>query len=136
MVAQFADHVADSGACNATEHAVNLFVLKKAEEQTTAQEQELTSFEATMLPHLDAAKNLATWLLRNDRDAEDIVQEAYLRAFRSFSGFHGSNGRAWLLTIVRNTAYTFLKKNRLADFTTVFDEEIHGTEYEVPGPAE
>jgi len=78
-----------------------------------------------MLPHLDASHNLAKWLLRNEQDAQDVVQEAFLRAFKSFGGFHGSNGRAWLLTIVRNTSYTLLKKNRVADLTTPFDEEIH-----------
>ena len=85
------------------------------------------SFEALMLPQLDAAHNLAKWLLRNEQDAQDVVQEAFLRAFKSFSGFHGSNGRAWLLTIVRNTSYTLLKKNRVADLTTPFDEEIHAS---------
>jgi RNA polymerase sigma-70 factor, ECF subfamily len=85
------------------------------------------SFEALMLPHLDAAYNLAKWLLRNEQDAQDVVQEAFLRAFKSFGGFHGSNGRAWLLTIVRNTSYTLLKKNRVADLTTHFDEEIHAS---------
>jgi len=85
------------------------------------------SFEAMMLPHLDAAYNLAKWLLRNEQDAQDVVQEAFLRAFKSFGGFHGSNGRAWLLTIVRNTSYTLLKKNRVADLTTLFDEEIHAS---------
>jgi RNA polymerase sigma-70 factor (ECF subfamily) len=83
------------------------------------------SFEALMLPHLDAAHNLAKWLLRNEQDTQDVVQEAFLRAFKSFGGFHGSNSRAWLLTIVRNTSYTLLKKNRVADLTTPFDEEIH-----------
>ena len=90
-----------------------------------AQEHELASFEAMMLPHMDAAHNLARWLLRNEQDAEDVVQEAYLRAFRSFGGFRGSNGRAWLLKIVRNTSYTLLKKNRAVDLTTTFDEEVH-----------
>jgi RNA polymerase sigma-70 factor, ECF subfamily len=85
------------------------------------------SFEAMMLPHLDAAYNLAKWLLRNEQDAQDVVQEAFLRAFKSFGGFHGSNGRAWLLTIVRNTSYTSLKKSRVADLTTPFDEEIHAS---------
>ena len=85
------------------------------------------SFEAMMLPHLDAAYNLAKWLLRNEQDAQDVVQEAFLRAFKSFGGFHGSNGRAWLLTIVRNTSYTLLKKNRVADLTTSFEEEIHAS---------
>ena len=88
------------------------------------------SFEALMLPHLDAAHNLAKWLLRNEQDAQDVVQEAFLRAFKSFGGFHGSNGRAWLLTIVRNTSYTLLKKNRVADLTTPFDEEIHASDDE------
>jgi RNA polymerase sigma factor (sigma-70 family) len=93
------------------------------------------SFEALMLPHLDAAYNLAKWLLRNEQDAQDAVQEAFLRAFKSFSGFHGSNGRAWLLTIVRNTSYTLLKKNRVADLTTAFDEEIHASGHESVNPA-
>src|ERR1700741_2717496 len=88
------------------------------------------SFEATMLPHLDAAYNLAKWLLRNEQDAQDVVQEAFLRAFKSFGGFHGSNGRAWLLTIVRNTSYTLLKKNRVANLTTSFDDEIHASDHE------
>ena len=88
------------------------------------------SFEAMMLPHLDAAYNLAKWLLRDEQDAQDVVQEAFLRAFKSFGGFHGSNGRAWLLTIVRNTSYTLLKKNRVADLTTPFDEEIHASDHE------
>jgi RNA polymerase sigma-70 factor (ECF subfamily) len=100
-----------------------------------SQEHELASFEAMMLPHMDAAHNLARWLLRNEQDAQDIVQEAYLRAFKSFSGFHGSNGRAWLLTIVRNTAYTLLKKNRAVDLTTTFDEEIHAVGQESTSPA-
>ncbi|HEY8650079.1 MAG TPA: sigma-70 family RNA polymerase sigma factor [Chthoniobacterales bacterium] len=93
------------------------------------------SFEEALLPHLDAAHNLARWLLRNEQDAQDVVQEAFLRAFKSFSGFHGSNGRAWLLTIVRNTSYTLLKKNRVADLTTPFDEEIHASGHESVSPA-
>ena len=93
------------------------------------------SFEALMLPQLDAAHNLAKWLLRNEQDAQDVVQEAFLRAFKSFSGFHGSNGRAWLLTIVRNTSCTFLKKNRAVDLTTAFDEEIHAIDNESVSPA-
>src|SRR5438105_15851931 len=114
---------------------VKFAVFQRHEEQGEAQEHELASFEAAMLPHLDAAHNLARWLLRNEQDAQDVVQEAYLRAFRSFGGFHGSNGRAWLLTIVRNTSYTLLKKNRAVDFTTPFDEEIHATEHDSVSPA-
>ena len=88
-----------------------------------------------MLPHLAAAYNLARWLIRNDHDAEDAVQEAYLRAFRSFDGFRGaSEGRTWLLTIVRNTCYTRLKQNRMAEFIDAFDEEVHGTENDGGNP--
>src|SRR5437763_6089036 len=111
---------------------VKFVVLKKREEQA---KEELLSFEEAILPHLDAAHNLARWLLRNEQDAQDVVQESYLRAFRSFRGFHGTNGRAWLLTIVRNTSYTLLKKNRAVDFTTPFDEEIHAAEHESASPA-
>ena len=111
------------------------FVVVKKREGDHAQPAELTSFEEAMLPHLDAAHNLARWLLRNEQDAQDVVQEAYLRAFKSFAGFHGSNGRAWLLTIVRNTSYTLLKKNRAVDLTTTFDEEIHGSGHESVSPA-
>src|SRR5437762_12033041 len=110
-------------------------VFQRHEQQGAAQEHELASFEATMLSHLDAAHNLARWLMRNEQDAQDVVQEAYLRAFKSFSGFHGSNGRGWLLTIVRNTSYTLLKKNRAADLTTTFDEEIHAPGHESVSPA-
>ena len=67
------------------------------------------------MPHLDAAYNLARWLTRNDDDAQDIVQEAYLRAFRFFDAFRGVDGRAWLLTIVRNSSYTWLQQNRAHD---------------------
>src|ERR1700759_2928756 len=114
---------------------VKFAVVKKQEEQDPAQEHELASFEEAMLPHMDAAYNLARWLLRNEQDAQDVVQEAYLRAFKSFGGFHGSNGRAWLLTIVRNTSYTLLKKNHSVDLTTTFDEEIHAAADESASPA-
>ena len=112
---------------------VKFAVLKNPQEQDRS-EGELGSFEEVMLPHLDAAHNLARWLLRSEQDAQDVVQEAYLRAFKSFGGFHGSNGRAWLLTIVRNTSYTLLKKNKAVDLTTPFDEEIHGTSHESHSP--
>ena len=110
------------------------FEVKKREE-SHAEKESLISFEALILPHLDAAHNLARWLLRSKQDAEDVVQEAYLRAFKSFDGFRGSSGRAWLLTIVRNTYYTFLKKNRAVDLTTPFDDEIHAIRHESASPA-
>src|SRR6266496_4133856 len=82
------------------------------------------NFENSVLPHMDAAYNLARWLTRNEHDAQDMVQETYLRAFRFFGGFRGGNTRAWLLKIVRNTCYTQLQKNRPQELAT-FDEEIH-----------
>ena len=85
-------------------------------------------FEQIVLPHLDAAYNLARWLTRNDQDAEDVVQEACLRAFKFFGGFYGGDSRAWLLTIVRNTCYTWLRHNRAHELTTPFDETIHDVE--------
>jgi len=123
-----AEHASAAEDFESDRKIVKFVVVKKREE-------DLTSFEAMMLPHLDAAHNLARWLLRNEEDAQDVVQEAYLRAFKSFGGFHGSNGRAWLLTIVRNTSYTLLKKNHAVDLTTTFDEEIHASGQESLTPA-
>ena len=90
------------------------------------------SFEQVVLPHLDAAYNLARWLVRDSHDAEDVVQEAYLRAFRFFGGFQGGNARAWLLKIVRNTSYSFLETNRTADLGVEFDEKLHTPEAATP----
>jgi RNA polymerase sigma-70 factor, ECF subfamily len=82
-------------------------------------------FEMLVLPHLDAAFNLARWLLRSGADAEDVAQEAMLRSYRFFPGFHGGEVRAWLLQIVRNTCYTWLEKNRGFQNMTEFDEQEH-----------
>lgn len=98
-------------------------------------EDKLARFEQTILPHLDAAYNLARWLTRNEHDAEDMVQEAYLRAFKFFNAFRGVDGRAWLLTIVRNTCYTWLQQNRAHEPTTMFDEEIHSFDSDASNPA-
>ena len=86
----------------------------------------LTEFERKVLPHLDAAYNLARFIMRNDQDAEDVVQEASLRAFRFFENFRGENSRAWFLSIVRNTSFTALKRSRTDEANVVFDEELHG----------
>jgi RNA polymerase sigma factor (sigma-70 family) len=94
----------------------------------------LTRFEQMVLPHLAAAYNLARWLTRNEHDAEDVVQEAYLRAFRFFDRFHGGDSRAWLLTIVRHTCYTWLQRNRLPEPTAEFDEDIHSLDGEAANP--
>ena len=82
-------------------------------------------FEQLVLPHLDSAMNLARWLLRNRSDAEDVVQEAMLRAYRFFDRFRGGEARAWLLQIVRNSCYSWLQKNRPSEVMTEFDEESH-----------
>src|ERR1700694_2861765 len=87
--------------------------------------QDRARFEQLVLPHLDAAFNLARWLLRNRADSEDVAQEDMLRACRFFRGFHGGDARAWLLQIVRNTCYTWLEKNRPVELMTEFDEELH-----------
>ncbi len=89
-------------------------------------ERRLKSVEQAILPHLDAAYNLARWLTATDQDAEDVMQEACLRAIRFFPGYQGGSARAWLLTIVRRTCNTWLQKNRGRDATmTSFDEELH-----------
>ncbi len=81
-----------------------------------------TQFEQLVLVHLDAAYNLARWLTRDDNDAQDVVQEACLRALRYFDGFRGGDGRAWLLTIVRHTCYTWLQKYRGYEQVSLDDE--------------
>ncbi len=90
----------------------------------------------TLLPHLDAAYNLARWLLGNGEEAKDIVQEAYLRALQHAAGFRGGDERPWLLAIVRHTAYSWLRKTRAHAPFAQFDEEIHtnGDESSNPEP--
>jgi RNA polymerase sigma factor (sigma-70 family) len=92
------------------------------------------NFEEAVMPHLDAAYNLARWLMRNEYDAQDMVQEAYLRALRFFGGFHGTDARAWLLTIVRNTCYTWLKRKQAPEFLCDFEEAVMTKESEEPDP--
>lgn len=97
--------------------------MKDAEERAT--------FEQTMVPYLDSAYNLARWLTGNGHDAEDVVQEAYLRAFRYFDSFAGGDGRAWMLGIVRNTCLTWRSRQR---DHSVFDERMHSPESERASP--
>jgi len=73
-------------------------------------QEELTAFDQAVLPHLEAAYNLARWLTRNDQDAQDVVQEASLRAFKYWKGFSGRDCRSWLLAIVRNTFYSWIRQ--------------------------
>ena len=92
------------------------------------------NFEDALLPHLNAAYNLARWLTRNPDDAQDVVQEAYLRAFRFFGGFHGSDDRSWFLAIVRNTCYTWLRQNKSLVLVSAFDDNLYLNESEAPDP--
>lgn len=92
------------------------------------------NFEEAVMPHLDAAYNLARWLMRNEDDAQDMVQEAYLRALRFFGSFHGTDARPWLLTIVRNTCFTWLKRNRLTEIRDDFDEVVETKQSDAPDP--
>jgi RNA polymerase sigma-70 factor (ECF subfamily) len=91
------------------------------------------SFDEVVLPHLEAASRLARWLMRNEQDAEDVVQEASLRALRYFRTFTGGNGRAWFLTIVRNTCCGWRGHSFQAP-TDPFDEEQHGSARPVSDP--
>jgi RNA polymerase sigma-70 factor, ECF subfamily len=100
-----------------------------------SQQSRSRGFEQDALPHLNRAYNLARWLTRNDQDAEDIVQEAYLRAFRSYRGFRGGDARPWLLTIVRNVYYTRARQNpegRVVDF----NEDVVGVDSHFANPQE
>ena len=102
----------------------------------TAEEPTSLSFEQAILPHLDAAYNLARWLARDPATADDIVQDACLRALQYFASFRGDDGRAWLLQIVRNATYAKLKTRRSGvevAFDAMSDDE-HGTVMEIPDP--
>lgn len=90
-------------------------------------------FQRLALPHLGAAFNLARWLTRNDHDAEDVVQEAFVRALRYVESFRGDNARGWLLQIVRNTCFTWMKENRPVEVTT-FDDASDVID-DAPAPA-
>ena len=94
----------------------------------------LALFEQIIVPHLTAAYNLAVWLTRNSHDAEDVVQEAYLRAFRFFDGFHGGDGKAWLLAVVRNTCHTWLRREKGAKTMVMFDEQMHCSDLDKKNP--
>jgi RNA polymerase sigma-70 factor (ECF subfamily) len=100
-----------------------------------------TRFEDLALPHKDAAYNLAYWIVRNADDAEDVVQDAYLRAFRAFDGFKGEAMRPWLLAIVRNAAFRVLLDRKRAnnvvsfDFIYAADDSVDGADFASPDPS-
>jgi RNA polymerase sigma factor (sigma-70 family) len=83
------------------------------------------TFEEVVLPHLDAAFNYARWLTRSEADAEDVVQDAFVRALRFFSSLRSDDARSWLLTIVRNTWYGRFSPARGANQTTIYDDRAH-----------
>jgi RNA polymerase sigma-70 factor (ECF subfamily) len=95
----------------------------------------MTPFEQAVVPHMDAAYTLARYLLRDEDEARDAVQDAYLRALSYFGGFRGGDGRAWLLAIVRNTCRTRYQRSRSGPVTASFDEEVHTPEGEAAGTA-
>jgi RNA polymerase sigma-70 factor, ECF subfamily len=96
-------------------------------------EENLRRFEQLVMPHLDAAYNLARWLTHNDHDAQDVVQEALLRAMRYIGSLRGESARAWLLQIVRHTCYSWLKENRPSERLHL--DEADDAWSEAPGPA-
>jgi RNA polymerase sigma-70 factor (ECF subfamily) len=98
-------------------------------------EDKTAMFEQTIVPHLDAAYNLARWLTGNEHDAEDIVQESCLRAVKFFDSFRGGNARAWLLTIVRNTSYTWLKRRHAGPAQFNLDDAEFEIEDQAANPA-
>ena len=102
----------------------------------TSPESRLRLFEEIILPHLNAAHNLARWMTRNDQDAQDVVQESYMRAFRFFDSYRGGDGKAWLLEIVRNTCFTFQRREMRKSTVVVFEEAAHTPSVKQPNAEE
>jgi len=99
-------------------------------------ESRLRLFEEVILPHLNAAYNLARWLTRNEHDAQDVVQEACLRAFRFFDSYRGGDGKSWLLEVVRNTCFTFHRREKRNVTSIEFDEASHTPSGSLPDAEE
>jgi RNA polymerase sigma factor (sigma-70 family) len=102
----------------------------------TSPESRLRRFEEIILPHLNSAHNLARWMTRNDQDAQDVVQESYMRAFRFFDSYRGGDGKAWLLEIVRNTCFTFQRREMRKSTVVVFEEAAHTPNAKQPNAEE
>jgi RNA polymerase sigma-70 factor (ECF subfamily) len=105
-------------------------------EERVADDGKCRRFERLIVPHLDAAYDLARWLTRDAVAAEEVVQEAYLRAYRFFDSFHGEEGRAWVLAIVRNTCFSMLDKEPPASRFETFDEIAHSGAFDPMPSAE
>ena len=99
-------------------------------------QEKLRRFEEQISPHLKSAYNLAKWLTRSHEDAEDVVQDAFLRAFSAFESFRGESAKPWLLTIVRNTSMTWLKRNRNAAATIGLEQSLEDPIERSPDPEE
>jgi RNA polymerase sigma factor (sigma-70 family) len=99
-------------------------------------ESRLRLFEEVILPHLNAAYNLARWLTRNEHDAQDVVQESYMRAFRFFDSYRGGDGKSWLLEVVRNTYFTFHRREKRNVTNVEFDEAAHTPSVNPPNAEE
>jgi RNA polymerase sigma-70 factor (ECF subfamily) len=108
--------------------------LPPASSEAPDEDPEASADVALLVAHLDAAYNLARWLMRNQTEAEDVVQDAYLRAISHFASFRGGDGRAWLLTIVRNSCYDRLKQKGASGQNTDFDEAVHSAGRQTPNP--
>jgi RNA polymerase sigma factor (sigma-70 family) len=102
----------------------------------TSPESRLRLFEEIILPHLNSAHNLARWMTRNDQDAQDVVQESYMRAFRFFDSYRGGDGKSWLLEVVRNTCFTFQRREMRKSTVVVFDEAAHTPSVKQPNAEE
>jgi RNA polymerase sigma factor (sigma-70 family) len=102
----------------------------------TNPESRLRLFEEIILPHLNSAFNLARWMTRNDQDAQDVVQESYMRAFRFFDSYRGGDGKSWLLEVVRNTCFTFQRREMSKSMVVVFDEAAHTPSVNQPNAEE
>ena len=109
---------------NLTDFAQSALRRKSKASRMTADPDKSRRFEEVVMPRLDSAYNLARWLTRSDADAQDVVQEACLRAFKYFDSFDGQHANAWLLKIVRNTCYTWLKQNRPAEASLALDDNL------------
>ena len=108
------------------------YIVKKS---AITPESRLQLFEEMILPHLKAAYNLARWLTRNEHDAQDVVQEAYLRAVRFFDSYRGGDGKSWLLEVVRNTCFTFHRREK-RNLSVAFDEAAHTPSVSLPNAEE
>jgi RNA polymerase sigma factor (sigma-70 family) len=99
-------------------------------------QEKLRRFEEMISPHFKSSYNLAKWLTRSHEDAEDVVQDAFLRAFSAFENLRGEDAKPWLLKIVRNTSMTLLKRNRNIGSTIAFEEKLEDPSEQSPDPEE